>query len=157
MGLVLQHQHYRSPVPHIQSLCWQLQYVTEASQRGITMAPFLCNLLSFGDPISDVLMQQIDSHTVTIYHLSLETVVTLFFLSFCKKKKSALRNVFFFSCRRVRVINSTYSMKVQTVWIHCVHLCTSEKDVNNVLYFLLFAKQCSCWCEFSSHIMNTDN
>lgn len=82
MGLVLQHQHDRSPAPHIQSLCWQLQYVTEASQRGITVAPFLCNLLSFGDPISDVLMQQIDSHTVTIYHLSLETVVTLFFFFF---------------------------------------------------------------------------
>lgn len=108
MGLVLQHQHDRSPVPHIQSLCWQLQYVSEASQRGITKAPFLCNLLSFGDPISDVLMQQIDSHTVTIYHLSLETVVTFFFFFFYLPagKKISFEKCFFFSCRRVRVINS---------------------------------------------------
>lgn len=51
------------------------------------MAPVLCNLLSSGDPISDVLMQQIDSHTITIYHLSLETVVTFFNLSAAKKNQ----------------------------------------------------------------------
>lgn len=51
------------------------------------MEPVLCNLLSFGDPISDVLMQQIDSHTVTIYHLSLETVVTFLYLSAGEKNQ----------------------------------------------------------------------